>query len=361
MFSKQMPNGKFKFTEWYIEYRTGKRRRVTVTMDKDTAASKREAQRILNQKIEAINFSSAPEKITLAAARDAYTAFQERTLKQSTAGRCKARIGVLTRLLGEDTRLESLTAGYVNKKFLESGRKKSTLNEDLIRFKAWIRWCYQNDLIEDIRFLDKLKPYKVDKPPEKLKYMEREELQKILPYFTIPINRMVVEFLALSGCRVGEALALEWTDIDDGQIHITKTYDHINKVTTSTKTESSCRDIFIQPELAELIRRLRLYYMETGIRSDLVFANWQGEHLGLAALEKYFRDRCEKVLGRRLTLHSLRHTHASLLFEQGMSLEAVSARLGHSDSRITKDIYLHITENKQKEYDSQLKKILLLS
>ena len=361
MYIDPLPNGKYKYGQWYTEYRTGKKRRVTITMDKNTAATRREAQKILDQKVKIANSLSRTSDVTLDEARTAYIAYQEQTLKPSTASRCKVRIGVLTRLLGPDTLLSSLNAGYINRVFLESGRKKSTLNEDMVRLKAWIRWCYDNDLVDDIRYLDKLKPYKVDKKPEKEKYMERDELQKLLPELKVPINRLIIEFLALSGCRVGEALALQWSDIDGEVIHITKTYDHINRITTSTKTETSCRDIYIQPELRSLIRRIREYYMLIGVRSDLVFAAESGKHLELRTVEKYFKENTEKILGRRLTLHSLRHTHASLLFEQGMSLDAVSFRLGHADSRITKDIYLHVTERKKEQYNAQMEKVSLLS
>ena len=65
---------------------------------------------------------------------------------------------------------------------------------------------------------------------------------------------------------------------------------------------------------------------------------------------KYLAENAVKAINRHVTPHTLRHTHASILFARGMDLQAVSDRLGHSDSKITKEIYLHkLQELKEKE------------
>ncbi|MBL1226307.1 tyrosine-type recombinase/integrase [Enterococcus sp. BWR-S5] len=50
-----------------------------------------------------------------------------------------------------------------------------------------------------------------------------------------------------------------------------------------------------------------------------------------------------------ITTHGLRHTHCSILFEAGASDEQVQTRLGHSDIRITKNIYTHVTSRRKAE------------
>ncbi len=54
-------------------------------------------------------------------------------------------------------------------------------------------------------------------------------------------------------------------------------------------------------------------------------------------------------LNQELTPHSLRHTHTSLLAEAGVALEQIMDRLGHSDDQITKDVYLHVTQEMKKK------------
>ncbi|MGE7604678.1 tyrosine-type recombinase/integrase [Peribacillus sp. NPDC097675] len=50
-----------------------------------------------------------------------------------------------------------------------------------------------------------------------------------------------------------------------------------------------------------------------------------------------------------MTPHSLRHTHTSLLAEARVSLEQIMDRLGHIDDQITKNVYLHVTQDMKKE------------
>ena len=67
-----------------------------------------------------------------------------------------------------------------------------------------------------------------------------------------------------------------------------------------------------------------------------------------------------KSLGRKITPHVLRHTHASLLMANGMSTDAISRRLGHENSEITRRVYLHVTEKLKEQEQEQMKKIHLI-
>lgn len=104
--------------------------------------------------------------------------------------------------------------------------------------------------------------------------------------------------------------------------------------------------------------RLRL---RSGIqKTDLFMHSRTGGHIRYFAYNKYLRENSERILGRKLTPHALRHTHASLLLEQGVGIDTISRRLGHENSRITQEIYLHVTE-KLKEWDNErISKIALL-
>ena len=58
--------------------------------------------------------------------------------------------------------------------------------------------------------------------------------------------------------------------------------------------------------------------------------------------------------------HELSHTHASLMMENGMSEDSISRRLGHTDSKITKEIYLHATKKLKEKENNQIKSIKIL-
>lgn len=86
-------------------------------------------------------------------------------------------------------------------------------------------------------------------------------------------------------------------------------------------------------------------------KTEYFFTDTDGDRVHYDSYRQYLGDMTQKIVGRRLTPHALRHTHTSLLAEQGVTLEAISRRLGHADSEITKKIYLHVTE-KMKEKDN---------
>ena len=198
------------------------------------------------------------------------------------------------------------------------------------------------------------------------KFLESNELKFLLSKMDVEYNKQFYIFMALGGLRPGEAIAITNKDIDivNRVISVNKTFDPLNKIITSTKTETSEREVYLQNELLEFIKNKLNYnkqlQISTGIRSDLLFFNLKGERLNYFALNKYFKENCIRYLNKALTLHSLRHTHASLMFEQGMSLEAISERLGHSNSAITKEVYLHITNKMKDKYNSEIKDIHIL-
>lgn len=63
-------------------------------------------------------------------------------------------------------------------------------------------------------------------------------------------------------------------------------------------------------------------------------------------------------LNTKLTPHSLRHTHTSLLAEAGVSLPQIMERLGHKDEDTTKNVYLHVTKEMKKEASQKFKELM---
>lgn len=363
MWIEELKNGKFKAVERYEDPLTGKPKKMSVVIEKNTASSRKQAQETLNEKITSLLASSyAPilqDKLTLEQLATFYLKAQERTVKSSTYTRNKFAIKKILELLGEDTLCNRLTAGYIKERFNENA-KPSTINERIKRFKAMMRWGYENDYLDDIRFIDKVKPVEDKAKADKLrsKYLEGEELQELLDGMKLEQWKMVTQFLALSGLRFGECAALTVNDLDmkNKTIHVTKTYDTINKVVTTPKTDNSIRDVFMQAELYAFCKSAITYHkkaeLQYGYRSKLLFCDINGGYIEYYAYNKYLKENAKNILGRNITTHVMRHTHTSLMAEAGVPLEVISRRLGHSDSKTTRDIYLHITQ-KQKEKDNQ--------
>lgn len=146
----------------------------------------------------------------------------------------------------------------------------------------------------------------------------------------------------LTGLRPGELLGLTWSDIDfkTGIVQITKAAKRTKEKGSfldEPKTASACRSIYIDPTLTDMLAR-----MKKRTSSILVFPNKKGQLnypnklrflfkkiLKIAKIERYFR------------LYDLRHSHASLLLEKGIPIQAVSARLGHASINTTLSYYVH--------------------
>jgi integrase len=222
-----------------------------------------------------------------------------------------------------------------------------------------LSWANQYGYIADQIHIKpgKIKDKKRD--PE-LEYLEKEELAEVLNQMDGTMDYYICKFLALTGCRIGEAAALTLSDLDDKYIHITKAYKLENGVSTP-KTEHSNREIYIQPELRSFLKEYetwrKIRMMEIGVRTDLLFFTRNGSYISNnTLLLKLKKLSCNK----HLHPHIFRHTHVALLAEQGMSLEAIARRLGHSDSKITKEVYFHVTEKLKERDEKALDKISIL-
>ena len=370
MWSEPLPTGKVKFVERYEDPMTGKSKKVSCTLDKDTRTTRKTAADILADKIRK-KLSASPAastKLKLCELIDMYRTDQAATKRESTYKRNYFACESLMRILGSDTLICRLNAGYVRKCFNSTGDDNGTLNERLTRLKALLRWGYENDYIDDIRWIDKLKKYPDPEKKERLqdKFLERDELKNLLTEMSVDRWRLLTAFMALSGLRAGEAIALELKDVDSKNrvIHVTKTRDPVNDVTTEPKTLSSRRDVFIQDELLDLCRQIRAYTLSenlrNGCKSTLFFCDLNGDYLDYYAYNKYLRETSIRVLGRPITTHVLRHTHVALMAEAGVELDVISRRLGHHSSKITREVYYHVTKAAKEAENNRLKAIKLI-
>lgn len=370
MWSTINKSGNIEYRERYKDPVTGKSKTVCVTLSgsTDTKAKQKLAAVELAQIIDKKCAAETVKDITLGRLKDLYIDYQKKTVKMATWSRNERTLNKIIQVIGKDALVDKLSVGYVKDKLLSITTEHGTLNEYLKRLKAMLNWGYQSDYIDNIRLISKLSsfPDKTHREKIKDKYLESEELDKLLQYMksSQPLWFHFTKFLVLSGCRIGEAIALNNSDIDKTVIHVTKTYDSINNIITSPKTSTSIRDIFIQPELESCIKDLTKYMKSfavlSGVRSPLFIFSKDGGYISYCAYEKYLREASERVLGRKITAHALRHTHASLLFAAGVSLDTISRRLGHENSRITREIYLHITEKLIENDNNLIKQVRIL-
>ena len=179
---------------------------------------------------------------------------------------------------------------------------------------------------------------------KKPKFLSQHELQSLLQSLTlvdIPTWDWFILLSAKTGLRFSEALALTPGDFDftNHKIKITKTWNYKTAEGGfgETKNISSKRTISIDPQLSRQLRKLTkgLADNQPIFVSGRVFNSTVNSRL---------RTLCLKAKVPVITVHSLRHTHVSLLIYAGVSIASISKRLGHSSVTTTQETYLHIIQ-----------------
>ena len=168
--------------------------------------------------------------------------------------------------------------------------------------------------------------------------------------------------LAYTGLRIGEALALKWSDIDldNGTLKVSKTLSKGKKnslVVNPPKTNNGYRSIELTSQTIEVLREWKFQQRRDLFRlglnpmnkDQIVFNNKNNDYLRINVVNYWNVSLCNKYGLRHIKLHGFRHTHASLLFEAGASMEDVKERMGHSSITTTMNIYTHVTKSQKRE------------
>jgi integrase len=148
--------------------------------------------------------------------------------------------------------------------------------------------------------------------------------------------------LLFSGLRAAELLGLTWKDIDFEQRVMQVGYQMSRQGgRTPLKTEAGRRKVILMDELAHRLRKHRLA-SQFSADADLVIGNGVGKTLGYTRLRRAFTTTACRAKVDDVTLHTCRHAFASILIDQGADVEFVSDQLGHSSTKTTWDIYVHL-------------------
>lgn len=178
--------------------------------------------------------------------------------------------------------------------------------------------------------------------------------------------RLIIE----TGLRVGEACALKLSDFDKNNLYITvdSSYDQKRDVLGNTKTKHH-RKVYITRELYdEMLNLTKLHETnkiiigsEYSNEYNFLFVNEFGKPLSRSSIHNTMIYCSKKILGQQISVHKLRHTHATLLLEANVPMKVIQERLGHQSMEMTERIYAHVTPHLQEEsrilYENTLKNI----
>lgn len=191
------------------------------------------------------------------------------------------------------------------------------------------------------------------KPPcsKKTKYLNQFELHAVLADLELgkgPSWDWLILLVAKTGLRFSEALGLTPDDFDfvHQTLSVSKTWDYKNGGGfVPTKNASSVRKVQLDWQLIMQLSTL----LKDMPASDPIFVNGKVYN---STANNILARHCERANVPVISIHGLRHTHASLLLFAGVSIASVSKRLGHASMNTTQDTYLHvIRELENKDVD----------
>lgn len=183
-------------------------------------------------------------------------------------------------------------------------------------------------------------------------------LNKLKPTYSNDYNKTLLRFLFYSGCRISEALALNWSDIDfeGNTVQVNKTLSqtkHGYKI-SDPKTDKSTASVSLDAETIATLKKWqlnqRMYMLSLGITDPtMIFCGIYKQMITHHAIFSRMKTITEKCGLPFLGIHVTRHTHASLLLDAGANMKEVQDRLRHSKISMTMDTYGHLSkETKEK-------------
>lgn len=179
--------------------------------------------------------------------------------------------------------------------------------------------------------------------PERVKSLTRTELTAVLK--AIPERqRLIFEVMAGTGCRISEALGLEWRDLgENGSTLRIERQWYRGTLKPNTKTEAGARTVRLSPDLAAKL------WARGADATGPMFHTRTGKRLSDRNLRRVLDTATEKAGVSGIGHHVFRHSHGSILLDEGWSIPEVSERLGHADPSITARVYAHAMRDRHRE------------
>ena len=239
----------------------------------------------------------------------------------------------------------------------------NTVNKIMILLKKIFDTGVRKSLI-DKNPVDNLRKLPISKPTISFWSVEEfKEFRKLITNDEISYD-LFFTIAFFTGMRMGEILALNWYDVNliTSTIHITKTAYFVNNVNhiNSTKTRAGTRLITINNKLTEMLtdwkeKQEDLLKEFTKDTESLQII----QSTPIAITKNMVDKKFKQILSRnnnlkKIRIHDLRHSHASLLINQGEDYLVVKERLGHASITTTIDTYSHLYPSKQKNLANKL-------
>ena len=240
------------------------------------------------------------------------------------------------------------------------GLSANSVNSIITAIQNTLKTAYSLGIISEY-VGDKIKrPRASEKKVECFSMSEQKKIEQYI--LNEDGSRLFGVLLCLyTGLRIGELLALEWSDIDmsKGELRVNKTCHYgkdkngvFGRITDSPKTQSSIRIIPIPKQLMPHLREVKKKSRSTHVVSN-------GENpISIRSYQRSFSALLKKLNIPHRGFHSLRHTFATRALECGMDVNTLSEILGHKNPTVTLNRYAHSLMEHKKEMMNKLGKLL---
>ena len=381
--------GKYKFCQRYVDpLRSTEDKtvygKVTVTLTKKTAQAKNEARAILAKKIDKkLAAQSKGTDITLQELTDKYQAYLKETDSPwNTRKRAEGNFKFINEYF-KGAVAKNVTTPMVNT-YLEYclyKRPRKLSNSSTRLRKYYLSSAYRYGQRHGLVSVNPVKgiqiPYKDESNKERdrieNKYFTDEELRALLGYVKYVADRSdyyyLFKWMAVTGMRVSEAAGIQMHNIikKDGiwyaqvvgnqEYHYGKMYKDDNEKKHSvksnrTKTTTSKRNVQLSSDAMKIVKINSEF---RGSQDHLFMNNRSHNTWNTFTVDDYMKVIARKLgINKKLTSHFFRHTLISKLTEIGMPLAAIMKQVGQKDSKVTRQIYTHVTEKERFKLQSGL-------
>ena len=353
-----------------IDPATGKEKRTTRRGFK-TIKEAKVAERDLLLDFEENGFSNNEDfqNPTFAEVAELWLESYKSTVKPTTYQGVKIKLDVMIDLYFTDMKIQQISVAYCQKVAIELSNRYILYTNYYSVISRVFKYATSIDIIKS-NPLDKIIKPKNRPLKAKENYYTKQELTdflKVCKENCKPVEYTFYHLLAFTGLRIGEAIGLMWSDVDfeNKRLNISRTAVKIGKEQTvqDPKTKRSKRVITLDDETLNVLKLWKRQqikeYFQAGKAyqhdSNYIFTNNKGRWLLTATMKvKLSSFFCKHNKLKKITPHGFRHTHASLLFEAGITAKIISDRLGHNNVQTTLDMYTHINDNQRVEVVDQL-------
>lgn len=241
-------------------------------------------------------------------------------------------------------KLHKLTAAMIAH-HLSRLRKEGVGERSIQQSHTYLHTCLQGAVALDLLGRNPLDSIRAPRAqPKERKHLSLEEMRALLDAALHSKLRTapLIAFLLGTGLRVGEALGLDWRDVDWDQqlvrVQRQRTWVGTTLHLLPPKTKTGVRSVTLPDFCIRLLKAA-----PPALDPDTpVFTSSTGTIPNPANLRRGLRILCQAAGVPIVSIHQLRHAHASLLIASGADIRSVQARLGHTSPNVTLGIYSHL-------------------